>query len=683
MPIFNITDPDGNKYKITAPEGATEQQAFGVLQDKLQNEYASTAKGASTMGGILEGLPIVGPAVKAGGQYAAAGLRSLTSGKPYGEELEAVRKISSGVEKKYPERHLAGEIGGGIAGTSIIGAMAPAAMGIGARTLPQAVGQAAVGGGTIGAADVAARGGNPLVGGALGVVGGAAGPLIGAGIGRAVAPLVGTARGMINPAEEATRRVAGTLGHDLSSASPQLSPEQFVGARQAGMPVTTMDIGSEATRALARSAANLSPQARETLSQTINERFETQGSRIGDWFERRLNFANADATGRALEQISQTVNQRAYREAFARGSSGIWSPNLERLAGADSVARAMRSAAGKYRDDAIVSGYGAMNPQISFTSDGRIQFPRGPSGVPVYPDLKYWDLVHRELQDAAIRAGRGTNESRMLSNFDVNLKRELDRLVPAYQQARQGASLFFGAENALEAGRNAVTARMSNERMRSAVNGMSAMERRLFEDGYLTKLVSDIRKIPDRSNVVNRIVNSQGGRERLAIALGPQRAREAEAMLHVENVMDAARRAIQGNSTTVRQLVEIGLAGGAGEAESLVHGHLNPFNDPQAMMTSAMTYGALRGLRTGQAIAERNVANEIARLLVSDNPAAVVRGATLLSNNKTLLNGLRRTARLLAGATTQSVAPRVQGALAITVPRRAEAKEPVYGGPLE
>ena len=54
---------------------------------------------------------------------------------------------------------------------------------------------------------------------------------------------------------------------------------------------------------------------------------------------------------------------------------------------------------------------GGFNPKISFTPDGRIQFNRGPTGVPTYPDLRYWDQVRRELSDAAMKAGRGTEET--------------------------------------------------------------------------------------------------------------------------------------------------------------------------------------------------------------------------------------------------------------------------------
>ena len=68
-----------------------------------------------------------------------------------------------------------------------------------------------------------------------------------------------------------------------------------------------------------------------------------------------------------------------------------------------------------------------------------------------------------EVSDAAQRAGRGTEEARRLNIFSNELNRELDRLVPAYRDARQGAARFFGAENAVAAGEKAVASKMAND----------------------------------------------------------------------------------------------------------------------------------------------------------------------------------------------------------------------------
>jgi hypothetical protein len=78
---------------------------------------------------------------------------------------------------------------------------------------------------------------------------------------------------------------------------------------------------------------------------------------------------------------------------------------------------------------------------------------------------------------------------------------------------------------------------------------MSPQERQLFQDGFVSAYIDKIRQVPDRQNVVNKIYNSPAARGQIQIALGPQRATELESMLRVENVMNMARGAIQGNST--------------------------------------------------------------------------------------------------------------------------------------
>jgi hypothetical protein len=124
------------------------------------------------------------------------------------------------------------------------------------------------------------------------------------------------------------------------------------------------------------------------------------------------------------------------------------------------------------------------------------------------------------------------------------------------------------------------------------------------------------------------------------IALGPQRAGQVEAMLHIERLMDLARPAVQGNSTTARQLAQLGLAGGVG----LGTGGGNPF-DPQAMVSAALTYGALRGRG---AINER-VSRQVAELLASNNHARVAQGMRIAGQAR-FLGALRRADTALARA---------------------------------
>jgi hypothetical protein len=66
MPDYQITMPDGGKYKISGPEGFTEQQAFETLQGKIKSE-------STLLGDIGTGIKDVGIGLgrAAAGTYAA------------------------------------------------------------------------------------------------------------------------------------------------------------------------------------------------------------------------------------------------------------------------------------------------------------------------------------------------------------------------------------------------------------------------------------------------------------------------------------------------------------------------------------------------------------------------------------------------------------------------------------
>jgi len=68
----------------------------------------------------------------------------------------------------------------------------------------------------------------------------------------------------------------------------------------------------------------------------------------------------------------------------------------------------------------------------------------------------------------------------------------------------------------------------------------------------------------DTTNITKgRGIMASPNERRMATAIfGPGGAAQLEARMHMERIMDGARQAM-GNSTTARQLIEAGLAGGA------------------------------------------------------------------------------------------------------------------------
>jgi len=56
MPIYEFTSPEGKKYRVSAPEGSTKEQAYTVLQKQLGNEKAKEGIGSAGIPHALETL---------------------------------------------------------------------------------------------------------------------------------------------------------------------------------------------------------------------------------------------------------------------------------------------------------------------------------------------------------------------------------------------------------------------------------------------------------------------------------------------------------------------------------------------------------------------------------------------------------------------------------------------------
>lgn len=657
--MIEVELPDGRIVEVnTTDPGIARETARKFLAKESapkEPETGSTGTVNALTGGIISGVPIVGPLIEGGAQRAAAGIRSLMSGSSFENELKAVRDYAAQAKKEHPVASLTGELTGGIGSMAGLGATAAGArlLGINAPTLPAMMARGAVSGSAINAADATVRGEDPIgAAGIGGAVGGLA-PPIGRLASAVASPVINVVRGIRDPAAEASRRVAGAIQRDQVAGGAGLDPAGWAAARTAGQPVNMMDLGGETTRAVARSAANTSPEGRAVLNRSLDQRFEGQSERLASWFNSTFHFPNAPAQQEALEQAARGVNRAGYRQAYQEGDRGLWSPELERFTSSPDVVSAMQAAATKGKSRAVNEGFGGFNPGVTF-NNGILGFQRGRTGQPSYPTLQFWDYTKRELDDAARAARRqGRNEEAMtLEGLARGLRAELDRMVPSYAQARAGAAHFFGAENALEAGQNFVTARLGNREARAALARMSPLERRLFQDGFVDRITQMVRESPDRRSVLNRLAQSPAEREKLRIALG-QRADDLEAMLRVEGIMDLARPAVQGNSTTARQLAELGLAGGA-YGLSTGGNILNP--DPQSLMNAALVYGAARGRHA----IDNRVAERVARLLASNDPTQLRRGMALLTRNQTLFNSLRQADAGIASIVARGSLPAVQ-----------------------
>lgn len=161
------------------------------------------------------------------------------------------------------------------------------------------------------------------------------------------------------------------------------------------------------------------------------------------------------------------------------------------------------------------------------------------------------------------------------------------------------AAHFFGAENAFEAGQNFVGAsqRYGLPEAREALAQMSPEEKRLFQDGYVARLIERLDATGDRRNALNQIAKSTEAKQEIRMVLGPQRALELEARLRVEGVVIGA-------------------------------------------LTAAIASG-------GKHI-DQNVARHVAKLLASNDPATLLRGMLIVTGNNRVMDALRATDQRIA-----------------------------------
>lgn len=554
----------------------------------------------------------------------------------YNEVVKRERGLTKAAEDQHPIASIAGNVVGSIA--------IPLGAGAQAATLPgrmaAGMGAGAVLGGASGAgegqglADSLGRtASGTVIGGAIGGVAPAAVEGVIRGARAVAAPIANAVRGIRNADDEAARRVALSVQRDMEidpNAASRLTPQEFVAGRQAGDPVNIMDVGGETTRALARSAANTSPEGRAVLGKAIDERYEGQTHRVTGWLERNFNYPDAAKTQEAIEKAAQAANRPAYAKAYAKGQA-LWDEGLEQLTQAPVVQQAIRLAFVTGRNRDALAGFPPIkNPFSRNPETGAFELADG-----ALPNLQFWDHVKRNL-DKLGAEGQAHSKA---------LRGHLDQLVPEYQAARSGAAAFFGAEDALEAGRKIVTSRMRNSEIAQGLSKMSPEERKLAQDGFVSDFIASLREVGDRRNTLNKIADSPAARQRLEMVLGPQKSKELEVMLRVEGIMDAARPAIQGNSTTARQLAELGLAGGT---YGFSGGSVNPFSDPSgsasALTNAALVYGAAKGRNK----INENVSRKVAEMLASNDPAILLRGIKVVASNQKLFNSLRSADKGLA-----------------------------------
>lgn len=665
--MIEVELPDGSVAEF--PDGTPQEAIKGALQKRfqpqpqgrhltyeqgiaeMQKEEQSGLSGklGAFMTGAVGDLPIVGPALLGGAQRAAAGLGSLMDGEDYQTNLAQAQGVTNAAQQQNPGSKLAGGIAGNVGAFAGLGAT-----GLGAKMLgmtgPSLLGRAgmsALSGGAISGADTAVRGGDAadvISNTAIGAGIGGAIPIVGAGLRKGaeaisdrIYPMINAIR---NPTQEAQRRVGVAMARD-ASANPGMVMNQADEAVAAAnnIPLVNADRGGETTRALARSVANQSPEARAAIENVASDRFGAQSQRAAS-FIKNLTGGKADdlVYQENLSKMARAANKPAYEAAYSSPQAQqVFTPRIQELMQSPSFRRAVDKVPARSADRAAVDGFKEIGNPFAKNSKGSYVLRQKADGSIVSPTLQFWDHVKRNLDSdigKAITSGDRTRASE-LTALKNELLKELDTTVPAFKSARQGAAAFFGAEDALEAGKKfAGTPRLVPE-AKQAFQSFKPAEKEAFATGYASELIDRIKASGDRTNVINSVFKNQAARESMELVLGPQKAKQIEAYVRVEDLVDRLRGSM-GNSTTARQLVELGLGGGAGYAYT---------GDWKGALTGA---ALAKGARYVGQKADAKVMESVAKLLTTDNPQALQIAAQQAARNPAYMKAIEQLSNALA-----------------------------------
>jgi hypothetical protein len=101
MPKFNITAPDGTKYSVVAPEGATEQDALARVQQQHQGDQRNDMQ--ETLAGTRDVVGQLPRGIAGAAEQTAGDVFDVFTGKPLKDAYRRLSNLVSGKEPTHEE----------------------------------------------------------------------------------------------------------------------------------------------------------------------------------------------------------------------------------------------------------------------------------------------------------------------------------------------------------------------------------------------------------------------------------------------------------------------------------------------------------------------------------------------------------------------------------------------------
>lgn len=511
------------------------------------------------VGGLIEGIPIIGPPIRYGTERAAAATVAAFSDETYDQVMDRMNEATRAEKAANPKVDKGAQIAGAVAGTIPAVMAAPALFGAGSGSLLVRSGISGVTGATIGGADAGVRSGGDLekirdgmlLGGLFGLGGPVAGKVIGAG----------------------ARSIVDALRTGAAARMAGMDPQAFGYFRRAvtddGLDASTlprrlMEMGSEAIPAdlgpnLQKQAGALAATpgaAQATIRTTLADRAAGANARIGQTIDETTGRNVVPSEIQADIAANQNAHSPLYREAFREATPYNTEPiasaleaDISRLRGpAQARLRQVRGML-NIADSNVLS----TDPNVMFQTRQAID-----------------GLLKTEVDPKVISA---LVEARQM--LDDGLTRAVPRIKEVdagyAELARQDEAVTRG-QQVLDSGR---TAPRPSELAGEVERGAQPQGMQIGPSAVPLRLSQGARAEIDRivgtnSNdivAMNRLIKGEGdwNRARLATLFGPEKAERLFKVLDNESIYaDTANTVTRNSETAARIAAQNELGGGGG-----------------------------------------------------------------------------------------------------------------------
>ncbi|MBY3332529.1 hypothetical protein HFN98_18135 [Rhizobium laguerreae] len=511
------------------------------------------------VGGLIEGIPIIGPPIRYGTEKAAAATVAAFTDETYDQVMDRMNEATRAEKEANPIVDKGAQITGAVAGTIPAIMAAPAAFGAGGGSLLLRSGISGMTGATIGGADAGVRsGGDPekikegiYWGGLFGLGGPVAGKVVGAGA-RSLADALRTrtaARmaGMDPQAFGYFRRAVTDDGLDAVTFPQRL--------RELGVEAIPADLGPNLQKQAGALAATPGA-AQTTIRTTLADRTAGANARIGQTIDETAGRNVVPSEIQADIAANQNAHSPLYRETFREATPYNTEPiasaleaDISRLRGpAQARLRQVRGML-NIADSNVLS----TDPGVMFQTRQAID-----------------GLLKTEIDPKVISA---LTEARQM--LDDGLTRAVPRIKEidaGYSElARQDEAVTRG-QQVLDSGR---TAPRPSELAGEVERGAQPQGMQIGPSAVPLRLSQGARAEIDRivgtnSNdivAMNRLIKGEGdwNRARLATLFGPEKAERLFKVLENESIYaDTANTVTRNSETAARLAAQNELGGGSG-----------------------------------------------------------------------------------------------------------------------